>query len=96
MSKEIMNVREVAQYLGIHKNHIYRLIKQGVIPAAKAAGKWVFPKRIVDLWIESSAMANLSPEMKEQIREEFPDARGMGQGGRRSGQARAANALRLW
>jgi excisionase family DNA binding protein len=95
MSKEIMNVKEVSQYLGIHKNQIYRLIRQGVMPAARAAGKWVFPRRIVDLWIESSAMANLSPEVKELMRAEFPDVRDIDRESQKDGQVRAAKTVLL-
>ncbi len=46
---------------------IYLLIRRGVIPATKITGKWVFPKRLVDKWLETSAKGSLAPEVKEQI-----------------------------
>jgi len=71
-----MSTEEVALYLNIHEKSVYILIKRRVIPATKVTGKWVFPKRLVDRWIETSAMAHLLPEIREEIRESDGDAVG--------------------
>lgn len=65
MSQEMMNTEEVARYLNIHKKQVYKLIKAGLIPASRVTGKWIFPKRLVDRWIETSAMA-LADEQRLQ------------------------------
>ncbi len=52
---EMMSTREVAQYLGIHEKQVYALIKAKRIPSTKITGKWVFPKKLIDDWIESHA-----------------------------------------
>jgi putative molybdopterin biosynthesis protein len=54
-SSELMQVREVARYLGINEKKIYFLAKAGKIPATKVTGKWTFPKKLIDQWIERSA-----------------------------------------
>ena len=59
MSEEIMNTKEVAHYLGIHEKQVYALIGQKRIPATRVTGKWVFPRKLIDEWIESSAMSGL-------------------------------------
>jgi putative molybdopterin biosynthesis protein len=59
MSVELMNTKEVASYLDIHEKQVYALIKSGRIPASRATGKWIFPKKIIDAWIESQAGAGL-------------------------------------
>ncbi len=59
MVKEMMNTKEVAQYLDIHEKQVYALIKAKRIPATRITGKWVFPKRLIDEWIESSAKTGL-------------------------------------
>ncbi len=46
MSEEMMNTKEVAQYLGIHEKQVYALIKSKRIPSTRVTGKWVFPKKI--------------------------------------------------
>jgi len=59
MAEEMMNTKEVAKYLGIHEKQVYALIKSKRIPATRVTGKWVFPKKIVDDWIESHAKSGL-------------------------------------
>lgn len=51
---ELMNVREVAGYLGINEKKVYFLAKTGNIPCTRVTGKWTFPKKSIDLWIEES------------------------------------------
>ena len=64
MSEDIMNTKEVAKYLGIHEKQVYALIKSKRIPSTRVTGKWVFPKKLVDDWIDSSAKRGL-----EQVRQ---------------------------
>jgi excisionase family DNA binding protein len=52
---ELMNTREVARYLGINEKKVYFLAKSGNIPCTRATGKWTFPKKLIDQWIEESA-----------------------------------------
>jgi len=55
MPEDMMNTKEVAEYLGIHEKQVYALIKQGGIPCTRVTGKWVFPRYLVDRWIATSA-----------------------------------------
>jgi len=59
MSEELMNTKEVANYLSIHEKQVYGLIKERKIPATRITGKWVFPKKLIDEWIASSAQKGL-------------------------------------
>jgi putative molybdopterin biosynthesis protein len=52
---ELMNTREVAGYLGINEKKVYFLAKSGKIPCTRVTGKWTFPKKLIDQWIEESA-----------------------------------------
>src|SRR3972149_5546153 len=52
---ELMNTKEVAAYLGIHEKKVYYLAKAGRIPCTRVTGKWIFPKALIDQWIEDSA-----------------------------------------
>lgn len=52
-----MNTKEVAQYLGIHEKHVYALIKSRKIPSTRLTGKWSFPKKLIDEWLERNATA---------------------------------------
>lgn len=59
MSEEMMSTKEVAHYLGVHEKQVYALIKAKRIPSTRITGKWVFPKRLIDDWIESHARQGL-------------------------------------
>ena len=60
MSVELMNTKEVAKYLDIHEKQVYALIKSGRIPATRATGKWIFPRKLIDEWVESNAGEGLT------------------------------------
>lgn len=65
---EMMNTKEVAQYLGIHEKQVYALIKAKRIPSTRITGKWVFPKNLIDEWIESHAKEGMG-EARRRSRE---------------------------
>ncbi len=48
---ELMTVEELGQYLRFTKKTIYKLLKQGSIPAIKIGNKWRFDKEAVDEWL---------------------------------------------
>jgi len=51
MPKEIMNVKEVADYLKFGETKIYSLIEKGEIPVAKIGGQYRFLKSAIDGWL---------------------------------------------
>jgi len=59
MSEEMMNTKEVAHYLGVHEKQVYALIKSKRIPSTRVTGKWIFPKPLIDEWIELNAKKGL-------------------------------------
>ena len=56
---ELMNVRDVACYLGINEKKIYFLAKTKKIPCTRVTGKWTFPKQLIDRWIDESASGSV-------------------------------------
>ncbi|TET62225.1 DNA-binding protein [Candidatus Aerophobetes bacterium] len=48
MAKEIMNPKEAAEYLGISKPTLYKLIKNGEIPAKRIGKQWRIAKAVLD------------------------------------------------
>jgi putative molybdopterin biosynthesis protein len=68
MSDEMMNTKEVAGYLGIHEKQVYYLIKTGRMPATRVTGKWIFPKKVIDGWIEVSAKTGLEAARQKSSR----------------------------
>jgi len=56
---QIMTLKEVAKYLGLHPISIYRLIKTTDIPAMKVGGQWRFKKDILDEWLLKQSSKHL-------------------------------------
>jgi excisionase family DNA binding protein len=50
---QIMTLREVAQYLGLHVMTVYKLTREGRVPAAKIGGQWRFKRDVLDGWLEA-------------------------------------------
>ncbi len=55
VASRFMSVRQVAEYLDIHEKKVYALAAEGVIPATKITGKWLFPRDLIDQWLVESA-----------------------------------------
>ena len=79
MPGELMNTKEVAEYLGIHEKQVYALIKDNRIPCTRVTGKWVFPKPMIDEWISTSARAGRETDRNERREMDAPPvtARGL-------------------
>ena len=48
---QLMTVEELGDYLRFNKKTIYKLLKQGSIPAIKIGSKWRFDKQAIDRWL---------------------------------------------
>ena len=60
----IMTLDEVAKYLRIHKSTVYRMTKEGKIPAIKIGNQWRFKKNKIDEWLSKQV------EKKEKEKDE--------------------------
>ena len=56
--EQIMTLREVAQYLGLHVMTVYKLTREGRVPAAKIGGQWRFKRDVLDEWLETQMHRN--------------------------------------
>jgi len=50
--KEVMNIREASQYLGISPDTLYKYVSMERIPAFKLGNRWRFKKTMLDEWME--------------------------------------------
>lgn len=53
--RELLNTKQVAKHLGINEKKVYYLAKAGRLPCTRVTGKWVFPKKLIDEWIEENS-----------------------------------------
>ncbi len=65
MPGDMLSSREVAEYLGIHEKHVYRLLRQGRLPGTRITGRWVFSRRLVAEWIEACSREAVKPRGAE-------------------------------
>jgi excisionase family DNA binding protein len=59
MADKLMTTKEVAEYLGIHEKQVYALIKDNKIPCTRLTGKWIFPKSLIDEWLNLDARSSI-------------------------------------
>ena len=63
--KPFLSTKEVAQFLDVNEKMVYSLVSEKGLPATKVTGKWLFPRRLVEQWLENHIVnypksANLS------------------------------------
>ena len=64
-SREVMNIRQASQYLGVSPDTLYKYVGEQVIPAFKLGNRWRFKKSKLDQWMEEkSSQTDLSAKRK--------------------------------
>ena len=48
---QIMTLKEVAKYLGVHSMTVYRLLKENKLPGFKVGGQWRTKKEVLDNYL---------------------------------------------
>jgi len=54
--KPMLNTREVSHFLDINEKMVYTLIAEKGLPATKVTGKWLFPRHLVERWLENQTI----------------------------------------
>jgi len=49
---EVMDIKALAQYLGMGRSKIYGLIRQRKVPASRIGRQYRFSKPLVDIWLK--------------------------------------------
>ena len=60
MSEKIMDVGEIAKYLGFSTKKIYRLAEEGKIPASRVGRQYRFVKTLIDDWLQEMSLSSLN------------------------------------
>jgi PTS system nitrogen regulatory IIA component len=63
---EIMTVEEVAKYLKLKPQTVYKWAQEGTIPAAKLGKEWRFRRRILDEWIDQQINQSKTPPVTNE------------------------------
>ena len=62
--KEIMTVKQIAEYLQMDEHTIYKLARTGQIPSLKIAGQWRFKRDVIDKWISEESLERVNENTK--------------------------------
>ena len=64
-SREVMNIRQASQYLGVSPDTLYKYVNEQKIPAFKLGNRWRFKKSKLDQWMEEQSMETESRGKKK-------------------------------
>lgn len=54
-TREVMDIREASQYLGVSRETLYKYVYEERIPAFKLGNRWKFKKTVLDRWMEKQS-----------------------------------------
>jgi excisionase family DNA binding protein len=64
-SREVMNIRQASQYLGVSPDTLYKYVGEQKIPAFKLGNRWRFKKSKLDQWMEEKS-SQMEPRAKHK------------------------------
>ena len=64
-SREVMNIRQASQYLGVSPDTLYKYVGEQRIPAFKLGNRWRFKKSRLDQWMEEKS-SQVEPRAKHK------------------------------
>ena len=73
-AREVMNIRQASQYLGISPDTLYKYASEEVVPAFKLGNRWKFKKSILDDWMEERSLCSQTPRLGRSGRTARADA----------------------
>ncbi len=54
--ENLLSTKEVAEFLGVNEKMVYTLINEKGLPATRITGKWLFPRHLVEQWVETKTI----------------------------------------
>ena len=71
--REVMDIRQASDYLGISPDTLYKYASEGFVPAFKLGNRWRFKRSRLDEWMDrqsdiQAGVANIDPEQKKPVK----------------------------
>jgi len=54
--QKLLSTKEVAEFLNVNEKMVYSLVSEKGLPATKITGKWLFPRHLVEQWVEANTI----------------------------------------
>lgn len=64
--REVMDIRQASDYLGISGDTLYRYASEGFVPAFKLGNRWRFKKSLLDSWMDEKS--GIKPETSVAVK----------------------------
>lgn len=61
---KFLTTKEVAAILHVNEKMVYSLVNEKGLPATKVTGKWLFPRRLVEEWLETHILNYRTPGLR--------------------------------
>ncbi len=69
--REVMDIRQASDYLGISPDTLYKYASEGFVPAFKLGNRWRFKRSRLDEWMDRQSemqAAEVNPDQKKPVR----------------------------
>lgn len=71
--REVMDIRQASDYLGISPDTLYKYASEGFVPAFKLGNRWRFKRSRLDEWMDrqsdaQASAAEINPEEKKPVK----------------------------
>lgn len=60
-ARPILTPDELAEYLGLGRITVYRMLKQGLVPCRRAGSRYVIPRAAVEEWLKTAPCQAQTP-----------------------------------
>lgn len=54
-ARDVMTVRELAEYLSLSRNTTYEYLNNGTIPGTRIGRRWVISRRRITAWLDATS-----------------------------------------
>jgi excisionase family DNA binding protein len=75
MLREVLDIRQAADYLGISADTLYRYASDGTVPAFRLGNRWRFKRSLLDAWMVKMSSPKAASNVTVMPREKKPAGR---------------------
>ena len=75
MLREVLDIRQAADYLGISADTLYRYASEGTVPAFRLGNRWKFKRSLLDAWMVKMSGPKAASNVTVMPREKKPVGR---------------------
>lgn len=67
-AREVMDIRQASEYLGISPDSLYKYASENFIPAFKLGNRWRFKRSLLERWMEQQSLMGSVPAQPKSVK----------------------------